>query len=224
MEMKGFTSPSSCNALMAAIVALLVLMSSNMMKNCSATTTTTTTKSSKTNFIQSCCASTRYPNLCYSSLSPYASSVGTNRTKLAIVALKVSLSATRNTSALVTKISQRHDLMSNETANIKDCVDEVRDAIDQLEQSLKEMNYLGGSDFDFNKNSIQTWVSAALTDDQTCLDGLDGLNGKVEKKIRKSVTNASRLTSNALAIINSLTSNSSSNKNKNAMSKGTVTP
>ncbi|XP_042503800.1 pectinesterase inhibitor 10-like [Macadamia integrifolia] len=205
MEMKGFTSPSpsSCKVLMAAIVALLVLISSTM-KNCSATTT----KSSEINFIHSSCASILYPNLCYSSLSPYASSVGTNSTRLAIVALKLSLSATRNSSALVTMLSRRVGLMSNETANIKDCVVEVGDATDQLKQSLEEMNHLGGPNFEFNKNSIQTWVSAAMTDHQTCLDGLDRLNGLVEKQIKNSVTTASRLISNALAIINSLTSNS----------------
>ncbi|XP_043704103.1 21 kDa protein-like [Telopea speciosissima] len=211
MEMmkKGFTSPSySSNALMAVaiIVALLVLMSSNM-KTCSATTTTTTTKSSNTNFIRLCCASTTYPNLCFSSLSPYASSVGTNRTKLGIVALKVSLSATRNSSALLTKLSLKHDLTANETANIKDCVSEVGDAKDELKRSLAQMKDLGAPDFEFTISSIEAWVSAALTDDNTCLDGLDGFNGKVEKWIRKSVTLAARLTSNALAIIESITSN-----------------
>ncbi|XP_042505605.1 21 kDa protein-like [Macadamia integrifolia] len=227
MEMKkGFTSPPySCNALMAAaiIVSLLVLMSSNM-KTCSAAPATATTTSSintdcncKTNFIRSGCASTTYPKLCYTSLSPYASYVGTNRTRLAIVALKVSLSATRNSSALVKKVSRRHDLMANETAAIKDCVETVGDAKDELKQSLQEMNNLSGSDFEYTISSIEAWVSAALTDDATCTDGLNGFNGKVEKRILKSVTLAAELTSNALAIIESITSIYSSN------SKGTVT-
>ncbi|XP_043718088.1 21 kDa protein-like [Telopea speciosissima] len=190
----------------AAIVALLVLSSS--MKSSFATTTTTTTKCSNTNYIRSCCSSTRYPNLCYSSLSPYASTVGTNRTKLAIVALKVSLHATQNTSALVKKLSNTNGLLINETNAIKDCVYEVGDAICELKQSIEEMKVLRGSDFEFKLSSVETWVSAALTDEDTCMEGMGGYgNGKLEKSIRNSVTNTAMLTSNALAIVDGLAQN-----------------
>ncbi|XP_042510127.1 21 kDa protein-like [Macadamia integrifolia] len=198
MEMKGFRSSSPFPyPLMATSVIALLVLSSNI-KNCLAT---------NTSYIKSSCASTRYAKLCYSSLSAYASTVGTNHTKLAIVALNVSLSATQNTSALVTEMSNRHGMMINETNAIKDCVYEVGDAICELQQSLEEMKVLGGSDFEYKKNSIETWVSAALTDDETYLDGMDGYNktGKVEKSIRKSVKNTARLTSNALEIVDCLT-------------------
>ncbi|KAJ4954337.1 hypothetical protein NE237_011120 [Protea cynaroides] len=148
--MKGIRYPPSCYALMAAIVSFL--FASSNMKSCLAT-----------NYISSCCESTRYPILCYT---------------------------------LVTKLSQRENLMANEKSAINDCVTE----------SLQQMKDLGGSNFEFKKSNLETWVSAALTDDNTCMDGLVGLNGKVEKSIRSSATTAERLTSNALAIINGLTS------------------
>ncbi|KAJ4955277.1 hypothetical protein NE237_012060 [Protea cynaroides] len=166
--MKGIRSPPSWYALMAAIVSLLFLSSN--MKGCLAT-----------DYISSCCESTRYPTLCYNSLSPYASTIGENYTKLVMVALEVALKATQNTSALVTKWLQRDDLMANEINAINDCVNEVGDAIDQLNQSLQQMNDLGGFDFEFKKSNLQTWVSAALTNDNTCMDGLDAFNGKLEK-------------------------------------------
>ncbi|CAI0404411.1 unnamed protein product [Linum tenue] len=54
--------------------------------------------------------------------------------------------------------------------------------------------------------NMQTWVSAALTDEDTCVDGLEGsaMNGKVRDEIRRRVVWVAQLTSNSLALINRL--------------------
>lgn len=61
-----------------------------------------------------------------------------------------------------------------------------------------------GSDFLFNMNSIETWVSAALTDDDTCTDGFSAksMNGELKNVVRKQVLNIAHLASIALSFVN----------------------
>ncbi|KHN20399.1 21 kDa protein [Glycine soja] len=51
---------------------------------------------------------------------------------------------------------------------------------------------------------LNTWISAALTDEVTCLDGFEGSKGTNVKLLQNRVQNASYITSNALALINKL--------------------
>ncbi|CAB4310091.1 unnamed protein product [Prunus armeniaca] len=90
-----------------------------------------------------------------------------------------------------------------------DCMEEIGDAIDELQQSLDELGHVGrGSNFWFQMSDIQTWVSAALTDEDTCMDGFEEhhLRGRVEAVVRRYTVNVAHLTSNALALINSYAS------------------
>lgn len=92
-------------------------------------------------------------------------------------------------------------------AAIRDCMELVRDSVGQLKQSMQAMVQLGtSSDFAFQLNSIQTWASAAITNDFTCTDGLDGeaMDGRVRNVVMRKVTTAEELTSNALAFVNRL--------------------
>ncbi|KAJ6410676.1 hypothetical protein OIU84_007432 [Salix udensis] len=80
------------------------------------------------------------------------------------------------------------------------------DSIDMLKQSLKALGSVNGSEIEFQISNIKTWMSAAMTDETTCTDGIDErkISDEVMRKIRKSIVNISMLTSNALALINKL--------------------
>ncbi|CAI0404422.1 unnamed protein product [Linum tenue] len=62
----------------------------------------------------------------------------------------------------------------------------------------------GGGDFVMMISNVQTWVSAALTDESTCDDGFDGkeMAGVMKAVVRGKVETVAHLTSNALALIN----------------------
>ncbi|KAJ6934852.1 hypothetical protein NC651_009750 [Populus alba x Populus x berolinensis] len=90
-------------------------------------------------------------------------------------------------------------------AAMLDCVEEVGDAVYELQRSIEEMDHAGGSNFSMVMNDVETWVSAALTDDDTCMDGFD--EGAMKKKVKTTVISRhlrriARLTSNALALVN----------------------
>lgn len=90
---------------------------------------------------------------------------------------------------------------------MKDCIENMGDGVDRLSQSVRELGHVGravGQDFTWHMSSVQTWVSAALTDENTCLDDFDGrfMDGNVKAAIRRRVTNVAQVTSNALALVN----------------------
>lgn len=162
--------------------------------------------SSSTEFIKTSCRVTLYPDLCYNTLSSYASTIQTNPTELANAALSVSLNEAKSTSALVLKLSKGLELRPREASAMKDCVENTRDSVDELQQSLQAMKDLKGPEFEFKINDLQTWVSAALTNEDTCMDNFEGngMNGKVKDTIRGRIVRVSQLISNALALINQL--------------------
>ncbi|XP_031378638.1 21 kDa protein-like [Punica granatum] len=117
--------------------------------------------SPSTEFIKSSCGATMYPDICYQTLSSYASTIQTSPTEMA--------STTNN---------------------------------------IVAMKDLGGPEFEMQMGNIQTRVSAALTDEDTCMDGIEGraFNGEVKRTIKSRIVRVAQLTSNALALINRLQS------------------
>lgn len=89
---------------------------------------------------------------------------------------------------------------------VKDCYDNVKQSMGQLQDSVDAMGHLDGIDKDFQISNIKTWMSAAITNDQTCSDGFDDMNGDatMRDKIRRIVLKAARMNSNALYFVNHL--------------------
>ena len=164
-----------------------------------------------TSFIKSSCSSTTYPAVCVKTLSAYASAIQQSPRQLAHTALSVSLSKCQSTKTFVSKMTKMKGLKSREYEAVKDCLEEMGDTVDRLSKSIHELKHIGqakGQDFLWHMSNVETWVSAALTDENTCLDGFSGkaLDGKVKASIKAQVVNVAQVTSNALALINSYAS------------------
>ncbi|KAH6804155.1 Plant invertase/pectin methylesterase inhibitor superfamily protein [Perilla frutescens var. frutescens] len=164
--------------------------------------------SKSTEFIRTSCSATAYPTLCYSSLSSHASAIQQNPKLLANAALTISHDTAVSTSADMVKLSHRAGMTPREAGAMQDCVEELRDSVDQLRKSMAEMKQMKGSNFVMMINDVQTWVSAALTDEDTCMDGFAGkyMNGALKTAVRGKIVNVAHMTSNALALINSYAS------------------
>ena len=157
-----------------------------------------------TDFIRTSCSATIYPRICFSSLLRHADSIQTSPKVLTATALNVTLAAAKSTSALFLNLSQSHGLKPREIGAMKDCLEVLSDSVNELRESIAEMGKLNGSDFQDIMNDIETWVSAALTDEDTCTDGFEGkaMNGNVKNDVRKLILDIAHMTSNALALIN----------------------
>lgn len=90
-----------------------------------------------------------------------------------------------------------------EVALLLECVEEVDDSVYELYRSLSRLNHIErGYNLVVQMNDVQTWVSAALTDDDTCINDFN-VNGKMKIVIRGLILRIARLASVALAFINS---------------------
>ncbi|GMI75630.1 Pectin Methylesterase Inihibitor 7 [Hibiscus trionum] len=187
-----------------AIVALTLLFS--ITNPSSAARLVPQSKASNTDYVKTSCEVTMYPDICYQTLSAYASTIQTSPRELANTALSISLNGAQSTSTLVLKLSKEHGLTRGEAVAIADCVETMSDSVDELRQSMAEMKDLKGPEFQMKMSNIQTWVSAALTNEDTCMDGIEAkaVNGKIKDTIRSNIARVAHLTSNALAFINRL--------------------
>lgn len=167
------------------------------------TTQNPTTSSSSS--IKAVCEATRYPNSCFSSIS---SKEGANKTSNPLEIFKISLQVAMNSLSNVSSWlnsykSQTKD--KNIMAALDDCQELFADAMDTLNDSLVSLQ-----DFDVAKLSsssssssllisdLQTWLSAVVTYQETCIDGFEG---DTRRTVEAAMVNSMQLTSNSLAIV-----------------------
>ncbi|KAL2248588.1 UNVERIFIED_CONTAM: hypothetical protein Sindi_2332500 [Sesamum indicum] len=173
----------------------------------SAAATTVAAADPASSFIRTSCKATTYPAVCVESLSAYASTIHKSPRQLVMTALSVSVKRAESTKAFVAKLTKFHGLKPRERSALKDCLEEVSDSVDRLSKSVRELKKMGrarGPEFAWHMSNLQTWVSAALTDESTCMDGFAGraVNGRIKTSIRARMTNVAQVTSNALALCN----------------------
>lgn len=178
-------------------------------------TTTPSTTTAPFAFIRSSCNTTLYPDLCYTSLSRYANAVHLDPAQLARIAIGVTLVRARHATAFFTNMTQRADYGPDPraTSALHDCSSTFHDAVDQIRKSLKQMNQLAsGAESSsssteavrFELSNVQTWMSAALTNEDTCTDGFqDVADCPVKNAVFDKVMIVKEYTSNALALVNS---------------------
>lgn len=202
--MKSYTQFHFKPCLIASLATILLFMSI-VQPSALAVPSSSSLAVSKT-FIKTSCNKTTYPKVCYNSLSPYAPIVGTSLKKLAKVSLSMTLKTAQNTSSAISKILKQKGLKKTELAIVRDCVENVKDSVYEVTLSLKSFDKLKWDSKSFDKytmESIKTWMSAAITDEDTCMDGFEGrtVKASVKSSIRKYILKLAMVTSNALAII-----------------------
>ncbi|PWA51137.1 pectinesterase inhibitor domain-containing protein [Artemisia annua] len=170
-------------------------------------TTSTGTNTTSLEFVKISCNTTLYPSLCVESLSSYAVSIKDNDQKLAKVALVISLKAAKSMAAYVSTLIETSNIESREYQALKDCDSSMASCVTSLTESLQEIRKMAqftGQDFIWHMSNVQTWVSSALTNQDTCTDGFsDGsMNGQLKDDLSKKMNTVSQLTSNALALVN----------------------
>ncbi|MCD9646122.1 hypothetical protein HAX54_035674 [Datura stramonium] len=159
-----------------------------------------------TNFVKTKCNTTTYSSLCQKTLIPYASSVKTNSTKLCKAALDVTIKGAKNASLTVSALKKQKGITRTEASIIKDCIEDVKDAVYELKLAVEAMGHLSDEDKEFQLSNAKTYASAVITDADSCTDGFSGrkVNPAVKKMINSCMANITKLASNALALINHL--------------------
>ncbi|KAI7754994.1 hypothetical protein M8C21_024476 [Ambrosia artemisiifolia] len=161
----------------------------------------------ETAYIRTSCSTTRYPETCFSTLSKYSRTIKHDPSRLATLAIHVALTNATRMANYVSKISlYKYSDNTTESAAIRDCSSVFADAVDEIYKSKKQMKRLGWTreSVRFQLSNVQTWMSAALTNEETCTDGFDDVeDGDVKDEVCGRVVAVKELTSNALALVNS---------------------
>ncbi|KAH6826884.1 hypothetical protein C2S53_019839 [Perilla frutescens var. hirtella] len=156
-----------------------------------------------TKFIETECRATLYPVLCIQSLRSYSSIVQNSPKQLARVALSASLSRAQSVSSFISKVARMRGLKEIEYVAVKDCVANMGSTVDQLSRSVKEVGAMKHYELNWHQSNIESWVGAAITFQQTCLDGFSSpiMDGNIKIAVSKRILDCSHVTSNALVLI-----------------------
>ncbi|GFP85586.1 21 kDa protein [Phtheirospermum japonicum] len=189
-----------------ARVIILMLLACLAILSCSSDASE---NDNRTNYVEDACSVTHYRALCIRSLSPFSSVAKGNPSLWARAGVSVTIGEAKRVAQYLATLKKNKTMMRgrNKIA-LSDCVECFQDTLDNLHQSLYVLRKLSVRKFGSQVDDVATWVSAALTDEDTCVDGFDEGKGKGKGKRVKSVinrvSNVTYLTSNALALINKL--------------------
>ncbi|XP_030459738.1 putative pectinesterase/pectinesterase inhibitor 28 [Syzygium oleosum] len=87
---------------------------------------------------------------------------------------------------------------------LKNCKELMEYAIDDLERSFDELGKLEYSKLDDALADLKVWLSAAVTYQETCLDGFQNTTGNAGHKMREILKSSTQLTSNILAMVDEI--------------------
>ncbi|KAF3787416.1 hypothetical protein EJ110_NYTH14916 [Nymphaea thermarum] len=152
------------------------------------------------------CNVTEYPDLCFTKFSSWPSTVKRSWTGLARAAISVTVTETKNVSRYILGL-KNVGLTGTASMALVDCIECFGDALDNLYKSLFQIRVLENDNFKFQVSNMQTWLSAAMSSEGTCLDGLNDSNGTaLVQGLNTAIGCLSKVTSIALALVNSLNS------------------
>lgn len=164
-------------------------------------------------FLRARCATTLYGVACYESLLPYACIFDTSHVKLARAAADVNVARLRSISKRVKELVARGaggGTGGAESAALRDCASTVSSAAGLAKQSAAELAKLDAAagaagNVSWTISNAQTWLSASMTNEATCEDGLAVTGAAASPLVARDVVilvvRAKELTSIALALV-----------------------
>ncbi|XP_020581696.1 probable pectinesterase/pectinesterase inhibitor 34 [Phalaenopsis equestris] len=152
---------------------------------------------SPTQAISQTCKLTQYPELCISSLVNFPGALDAGERDLVHISLNMTLQRVGSARYAASSIA---GVSMNQIARsaYDDCVELLDDSVHQLSQSL--LVVAGGDGAPSDEDAL-TWLSAALTNQDTCAEGLDMVDDRyVQGQMTNFLKDLAELVSNSLAI------------------------
>ncbi|XP_065864272.1 pectinesterase inhibitor 6 [Euphorbia lathyris] len=163
-------------------------------------------------YVRDACSVTRYQNLCIHSLASFSHTAKKSPSIWARAGVSVSIGEAKNVTQYLNRLKKQKSIKGRRNViALSDCIECFGDTLDNLHRSLGILRKLDASEFDVQMGDVTTWLSAALTDEDTCLDGFeyddpDSYTSKQIRGVRFKVSRVTYITSNALALVNKLAS------------------
>nr|XP_043618976.1 pectinesterase inhibitor 7-like [Erigeron canadensis] len=169
-------------------------------------------------YLEAQCRTAVYRDLCIETLLPYVSKkTMLGPQQLARVSLAVCLMKAKQTKEYVNMVAKHLNETTKSTSHgnnnnqaVEECLRQINDGVDQITRSVREFQLMGKDgeeNFVQHEGNVQSWVGAALTNADLCIDGLlgDGIGGKEKAIIKAKFLNVKHHASNSLAMFNRFT-------------------
>eukprot|EP01018_Ginkgo_biloba_P037216 Gb_25439 [translate_table: standard] len=146
-------------------------------------------------FVKSACSQTRYPDMCVSSMVSYPGYQTASPKDMMNIAVQASIERAKKAHSFAMSLTN-NAMSTKERAAWQDCLELFEDTMDRLNVCLSNPVQKKAGD-------VQTWLSAALTNQDTCLNGFRDLNAtshNIKSLMLPKATNVSQLVSNSLAM------------------------
>ncbi|KAI4349661.1 hypothetical protein L6164_010225 [Bauhinia variegata] len=189
---------------MTQIMCLLAFLFLYFLTNTGQLASAAKGKGSGNGYVREACRVTRYPELCIHSLASFSHVARRSPGKWARAGVSVTIGEVKSVEAYLARLKRYRRLRGRNRVALSDCIENFADALDELHRSLGVLRKLSKSTFGTQMGDLNTWISAALTDADTCLDGFGDQKGRQIKLLRNRVRKVSYITSNALALVNKL--------------------
>ena len=154
--------------------------------------------------IQAICQPTDYRDTCVNSLS--SAGVNTSDPKeLVKTAFQVTMD---QISSAIQNSTLMKDLEKDPRtkAALENCHELMDYAIDDLQNSFNKLGAFDISKIDDYVDDLKIWLSGSMTFQETCIDGFENTTGDAGEKMKKLLKTAGELTSNALAMVDEISS------------------
>ncbi|XP_077239847.1 putative pectinesterase/pectinesterase inhibitor 28 [Tasmannia lanceolata] len=174
-------------------VILAIVGGISRSKNGSTSLISTTQKA-----IKAICAPTDYKEACEKTLS---GTTTTNPKELIKAAFKATIDEFRSAFHLPENITTADNMQK---MALSDCKTLLQYAIDELQASYSEVGNIEIHSMGDRVDNIKNWLSAVLSYQETCMDGLT--QPEVKSAMKNVLLNATQLTSNALAMVSEISS------------------
>ncbi|CAN7110655.1 unnamed protein product [Brassica rapa subsp. narinosa] len=149
--------------------------------------------------ISKACEPTRFPELCVDSLMDFPGSLAASSAK-DLIHVTVNMTLHHFSHALYSSSSFSFlDMPPRVRSAYDSCLELLDDSVDALSRALSSV--VSVSTGETKPQDVMTWLSSALTNHETCVEGFDGVgDGGVKDQMTDALKNLSELVSNCLAI------------------------
>ncbi|KAH9603219.1 hypothetical protein KSS87_000327 [Heliosperma pusillum] len=162
------------------------------------------------NMITQACANMDDQITCLSNLESRLPNGPKNATSILKAALETSLNELQHVIRKVSTFNSLSTSSGREQIAVEDCKELLDFSVTELAWSLAEMRRFRGSSNSNSNNynhivhdpegNLQAWLSAAVSNQDTCLEGFQGTNQQVHNYIKGGLTQVTQLITNVLTL------------------------
>ncbi|KAA8545197.1 hypothetical protein F0562_019914 [Nyssa sinensis] len=149
--------------------------------------------------VETICQPTTYKEVCVNSLSSVSGNT-TDPKELIKMGFQVAKNHIKEAAKNSTVLQElQNDPRTKKALN--DCQELAEYAMNDLERSFDQLGDLDISKIEDFVDNLRTWLSGAITHQETCLDGFENTTGEAGEKMKKLLETSMQMTSNALSMV-----------------------